>query len=334
VARTVRGIEHLVAAEVAAIGRVERIRHREVWFTAPPTPAVLDLRTADDVFLIGEVCQGVGHTRADLARVAQAAGRLPVDQLLALRARCGGPVPGPAAEVVASFVGRRNFNRHDLEDAAGSALPGYVSRRHRVPPAGALSWRLSVVGEEAVLALRIAGRPLHRRQQRAESVAGSLHPPLAAALVRLAGVTDGMTVLDPCCGAGTLLLESPGRRLGVDVSPAALACARSNGLRALARADAGRLPVASGSVDRVLVNPPWGRQVSAHGCLAAEPNRLWRSVRRVLRSDGLVAAIVASVDLPGLHVRTALPVRIAGQPAHLVLASGQSTVDERQLAAR
>ena len=65
-ARTVRGLEHVVAAEVAAIGRVERIRHREVWFTAPPTPAVLDLRTADDVFLIGAVVDGVGHTRADL----------------------------------------------------------------------------------------------------------------------------------------------------------------------------------------------------------------------------------------------------------------------------
>jgi tRNA (guanine6-N2)-methyltransferase len=321
VARTVRGIEHLVAAEVAAIGQVERIRHREVWFTAPPTPAVLDLRTADDVFLLGEVCAGVGHTRADLARVAEAAERLPVERLLALRARCGGPPPEqPATEVVASFVGRRNFNRHDLEDAAGSALPGYVSRRQRVPPAGALSWRLSVVGEEAVLGLRVADRPLHRRPHRAESVAGSVHPPLAAALVRLAGVRDGMTVLDPCCGAGTLLLESPGHRLGVDMSPAALACARSNGLRALTRADAGRLPVAAGSVDRVLVNPPWGRQASPRGRLAAEPERLWRSVRRVLRPNGLVAAVVDSVGLPGFHVRTELPVRIAGRPARLVLA--------------
>ena len=324
-ARTVRGIEHVVAAEVAAIGRVERIRHREVWFTAPPTPAVLDIRTADDVFLVGEVCTGIGHTRADLDRVSRAAARLPVDRLLALRTRCGGPAAGPGAEVVASFVGRRNFSRYDLEDAAGAALPGYVSRRRRVPPAGApvgmSSWRLTVVGDEAVLALRVAGRPLHRRPYRSRPVAGSLHPPLAAALVRLAGVTAGMTVLDPCCGAGTLLLESPGRRLGLDASPAALACARSNGLRAAVLADAGRLPVAAASVDRVLVNPPWDRQARAHGRLATDPARLWRSVRRVLRPDGLVAAILPAPELPGLRVRTVLPVRVAGRPAHLVTAT-------------
>lgn len=349
VARTVRGIEELVAAEVAAIGRVERIRHREVWFTAQPGPAVLSLRTADDVFLVGRVFGGVGHTRADLSRVTRAVRGLPVDRLLALRAACGGPPLGPGAEVVASFVGRRNFNRFDLEDAVGRALPGYVSRRGGVPPPSVRSWRLTVVGDEAVLALRVAGRPLHRRPYRTRSVPGSLHPPLAASLVRLADVSPGMTVLDPCCGAGTLLLESAARRgaallesarrcaalletgrhrgagrdacLGMDASPAAVACARANGVPALCVADAGRLPVASGSVDRVLVNPPWGQQVAACGSLSGSPERLWRSIRRVLRPDGLVAAVVPSVALPGFRVRTSLEVRVSGRPAWLVLAS-------------
>lgn len=472
VARTVRGIEQLVAAEVATIGRVERIRHREVWFTAPLTPAVLSLRTADDVFLVGRVFRGVGHTRADLSRVARAAGRLPVECLLAQRTACGVPPPAPGAEVVASFVGRRNFSRYDLEDAVGAALPGYVSRRRRVPDPGVQSWRLTVVGDEAVLALRVAGRPLHRRPYRTRTVPGSLHPPLAAALVRLAGVAPGMTVLNPCCGAGTLLIESvdassaadsaghrlgidatpapdttgdrvgadtclagrhPGvdaapaadsgchrfgidapsatgcanrrldvaatppqdttdhrhgadappttgsannrldvaatpapdsagdrvgastylagrhrsvdaapaadserhrfgsdapsarnstsRHLGVDVSPAAVACARENGVRALCVADAGQLPIATGSVDRVLVNPPWEHQVASLGLLADAPARLWESIRRVLRPDGLVAAVVPSVALPGFRVRTSLEVRIAGRSAWLVLAS-------------
>ncbi len=298
---------------------MERIRHREVWFTAPPTPAVLDLRTADDVFLVGAGFSGVGHTRADLSRVSRAAARLPVDHLLALRERYGGPSVGPGVEVVASFVGRRNYSRYDLEDAAGAALPGYVSRRHGPPPPGGSSWRLCVVGDAAVLALRVAGRPLHRRPYRERSVPGSLHPPLAAALVRLAGVTPGMSVVDPCCGAGTLLLESPGRRLGVDACPVALGSARANGVPAVTLADAGRLPVASGSVDRVLVNPPWDRQACSRASLATDPARLWRSVRRVLRPDGAVAAVIPEPDLPGLRVTTTLPIRIAGRPAHLVL---------------
>jgi hypothetical protein len=281
---------------------------------------VLDVRTADDVFLVGAVFDGVGHTRADLSRVTRAAARLPAAHLAALRSRCGGPPSGPATEVVASFVGRRNYNRHDLEDAAGAALPGYVSRRTSRGVPDALSWRLTVAGDEAVLALRIAGRPLHRRAYRTRTVPGSVHPPVAAALVRLAGVEPGMTVLDPCCGAGTLLLESPGRRLGFDVSRVALGHARANGLADVGVADAGRLPVADGSVDRVLVNPPWDRQ--AHPCagLAVAPDRLWHSIRRILRPDGAVAALLPGPHLPRcLRVTTVLPVRIAGRPAHLVL---------------
>ena len=104
-------------------------------------------------------------------------------------------------------------------------------------------------------------------------------------------------------------------------SPAAVACARANGVWALCVADAGRLPVASGSVDRVLVNPPWEQQVASLGVLAGAPARLWESIRRVLRPDGLVAAIVPSVALPGFRVQTSLEVRIAGRPALLVLAS-------------
>ncbi|WP_291415535.1 hypothetical protein [Actinophytocola sp.] len=114
-----------MTAGVAWLCRVERIRHREVWFTAP---AVLDLRTPDDVFLVGSVFP-VGRTRADLALVSAAARFSSSPPLLALRSRCGGPVAGPAVEVVASFVGRRTYSRYDLEDAAGTAFPGYVSRR-------------------------------------------------------------------------------------------------------------------------------------------------------------------------------------------------------------
>jgi 16S rRNA G1207 methylase RsmC len=39
-------------------------------------------------------------------------------------------------------------------------------------------------------------------------------------------------------------------------------------------------------VDRIVVNPPWGRQVPARGALAAEPSRLWAEARRVLRPGG------------------------------------------------
>ncbi|MET7467076.1 hypothetical protein ABZS51_42540, partial [Nonomuraea sp. NPDC005501] len=72
VARAVRGIEPLVAAEIMELGVVRRLRHREVWFeVAEPGPGpggLLGLRTADDVLLAAAVVDGVGPGRAALAR--------------------------------------------------------------------------------------------------------------------------------------------------------------------------------------------------------------------------------------------------------------------------
>jgi hypothetical protein len=62
------------------------------------------------------------------------------------------------------------------------------------------------------------------------------------------------------------------------------------------------------------------RQVPPCAGLAATPDRLWWSVRRVPAPGGVVAAVLPEPTLPrGLRVTAALPVRIAGRPAQLVL---------------
>jgi tRNA (guanine6-N2)-methyltransferase len=57
-------------------------------------------------------------------------------------------------------------------------------------------------------------------------VPGTLHLPVAAAMVRLAGVRPGDAVVDPCRGAGTVLVESPVPGVGSDL--AGVAAARVN----------------------------------------------------------------------------------------------------------
>jgi tRNA (guanine6-N2)-methyltransferase len=233
--------------------------------------------------------------------------------------------------VSASALGRRAFNRYDLEDAAGAVLARrlglpYRSRRGGArPPDGGLSWRVTVVDDRATVALRIPARPLHRRSYKLASVPGTLHPPLAAAMLRLAG--SGEVLLDPCCGAGTIAIEAAragttARVLGSDADPAALAASVGNGRGSgvtWALADAGALPVADGAVDRVVVNPPWARQVRPRGRLAAGPEQLWREVRRVLAPAGRVVALLPEPVVPtGLVVERLLPVSLFG--AHPVVA--------------
>jgi 23S rRNA G2445 N2-methylase RlmL len=336
VARCVRGIEDVLAGEVRELGTVRAVGHREVRFTARAGPGVLDLATADDVFVIAAEAGGIGRVRAGLDRLRHALAAADLERVLRMRQRCGGPRGAPTVDVSASVLGRRAFNRYDLEDAAGAVLARrlglpYRSRRGGArPPEGGLSWRVTVVDDRVTVALRIPARPLHRRSYKVASVPGTLHPPLAAAMLRLAGAGD--VLLDPCCGAGTIAIEgaraaAAARVLGADADPVALAAAVANGCGApvaWALADAGALPVADGAVDRVVVNPPWARQVGPRGRLVAGPDRLWREVRRVLAPAGRVVALLPEPDVPaGLMVERLLPVSLFGaRPVVAVLAAG------------
>ncbi|GIG89489.1 methyltransferase domain-containing protein [Plantactinospora endophytica] len=341
-ARTVRGIEPVVADEIATLGlgRIGGVGHREVWFDADdPGPEILELRCADDVFLVGTVVYGIGRGRADLRMLGKAATALPLSELLAGWRRCGGDRPISGVDVSASFLGRRNYTRYDLEDVVGEPLAAalglpYHSRRDGVaPPPGGLSWRVTVVDDRALVALRIADRPLHRRAYRRMSRPGSLHPPVAAALVRLAGPRDRDLLLDPCCGAGTIPMEAASGRtlsiVGSDIDRRVVAIAADNGgdtpIDWLV-ADAGRIPLPDGMVDLVVTNPPWNRQVPFAGILRQRRYRFWVELRRVLRPGGRAVLLVSDVDgqvpdaaAAGLTVRGRHPISLSGSHPEIVV---------------
>lgn len=311
VARCLRGLEAVVAAEVLGSGlAVTELRHREVHFrTSRSVPA---LRTADDVFLLAARRPDIGSTRQALRELTELADPTGIDDLLSLRRRSATTTAPDITgiDVSASFLGRRNFTRYDAEDVVGQALarhlrvPYHSRRAGTAPPAGCWSWRLTLDGTRAMLMLRLDDRPLHRRAYKQRTIPGTLHPPLAAAMARLADIRPGHVVIDPCCGAGTLLIEAalaqPAARFhGFDLSVDAVDAARANAgeLRVTIRCcDAGGLPLADDSVDRVLCNPPWGTQVQARGLLADAPSRWWTELRRVLAPDGTAVLLLPDAD--------------------------------------
>ncbi|PZG17038.1 RNA methyltransferase, partial [Spongiactinospora gelatinilytica] len=323
VARCVSGLETAVAREVLGerLGTVTWIGHREVRFIGSAAGST-GLRTADDAFLLAATMPDIGRGREALGALARLA-----DQVAGIDAAGHAGV-----EVSASFLGRRNFSRYDVEDAAGTALAvrlgvPYHSRRDGTPPPpGYGAWRLTLDGTDATLMLRVAPRPLHRRAYKRHTVPGTLHPPVAAAMARLADIRPGDVVADPCCGAGTLLIEAA--RLqpdavprGYDLDPTALRAARANASAAgldgptlkpapdptaphpgnpatrltgpiFESADAAALPLPDGGVDRLLANPPWGGQVAPRGRLARTPSALWPEIRRLLRPDGRAVVLI------------------------------------------
>lgn len=151
-------------------------------------------------------------------------------------------------------------------------------------------------GWEALISL--SPRPLSSRPWRVCNLPGAMNAVLAYAMARhtiaaLPGA-DG-TVLNLCCGSGTLLIEraalGPATALiGCDISPTALECARVNVEAAgfgeqtiLHPWNAAQLPLPDQSVDVVLSDLPFGQRVGSHRenellypCLITEATRVAR----------------------------------------------------------
>ncbi|GAB3951220.1 hypothetical protein GCM10029976_087250 [Kribbella albertanoniae] len=314
--RTVTGLEGLAAEEVAAAGhRVVGVSKRQLVVDA--TAELIDTppRLADDLFVVRAAVSDPGHLKSGLVSAGDALRRV-----LSVARQ-------DSYAVTASFDGSRNFNRYDVEDLIGTVLGGpYHSRRDgSTPPADRSEWRVVLDGKTMWVAVRPYDVPLHRRAWRQRTVVGSLHPPVAAAMARLAGLAAGQRVLDPFCGAGTVLLEAravqPGATyLGSDLSSAAIAAARANS--AAVRWQVGDAARLTGSVDRILTNPPWGVRIGIDDLTPYQ--RQWR---RVLQPDGLVVAILNHEQAaqlaadPGWRVRGVYDVAVAGRHPRIVVAT-------------
>jgi tRNA (guanine10-N2)-dimethyltransferase len=129
----------------------------------------------------------------------------------------------------------------------------------------------------------------------------ALQPKLAGCMVNLTRVSPGETLLDPFCGAGSILIEAGllgCRAVGIDIDPRMVKGSRMNLLHygvgaSLLQADARGLPLSR--VDAVATDPPYGRSATTKG-LAPRillEEFLW-SVIEILRLGGYLCAAASS----------------------------------------
>lgn len=310
-ALTTCGLEAISAREIACVPGVtvtETGYRRVAGVCVGPLNPLLALRTVDDVFLHLATWAEIGRPRGELERLRTLSAQL--DLMPALR-RCAAvrPIPcSPAFSLSVSFVGKRNYTTAEIK----AILAERVSSRHgwTYQPddrAADIHLRLFIEHEQAYLGMRLAQQPLHERLYRQAQRVGALKPSVAAALVMAAGVRTGMRVLDPCCGSGTLLIEAALQSTGAlvcggDSDPAAVQAAQVNcqaaGVSAtIQRWQAQALPLASASIDRVICNLPWGRQVQVDGSLTALYRAIFAEMRRVLAPAGRIALLTTLPEL-------------------------------------
>lgn len=310
-ARTIRGIESIAAGEIEQRcgASITDIRHREIRFHLDALkPGLLDLGSVDDVFLTCGIVNDVDHTRAALATLAKRSKHINFAETIAPLRHLRKIPRKPNFDVVASFLGRRNYNRFEIEDTVAEVIQhqtrwSYTPQREHKSDRLDLSFRIHLSDQEAIIGARLTSAPLHRRTYKIESRTGTLHPPLAFAMAMLSNPAANQKILDPFCGVGTILVEALRleprlRASGVDIDSESIQKAISIAETAnkdiqFIVGDAGQLPFAAGEVDRIISNPPWGRVVGVRG---SAKHSFFEELKRVSAAGGRLVLLMDAAD--------------------------------------
>lgn len=303
-ALTTCGLETVSAQEIAALPQIsiDTISYRRISGTCSGSlNALCSLRTVDDVFLQIATWNDIGRPRSSLEKLRDLGNKLDLRAVALCCARLRPLRTPPVFSLTVSFVGKRNYTGEEMKAVLAQA----ITEKHRgwiYQPddrLADLNIRVFLEHDVATIGVRVGKTALHERSYQRVHLPGALKPSVAAALVLLARATPATMMLDPCCGSGTILIEAAlqGAHVhGGDYNPHAITAARTNiaaaGINAcIQQWDAQALPLADDSMDCIITNLPWGRQVPVCENLPTLYRRIFRQMRRVLAPGGRLVVL-------------------------------------------
>jgi 23S rRNA G2445 N2-methylase RlmL len=338
------GLEEVASEEVATVlsGEVKRSAPGLMVFRVPQLDSsVLQLRTVEDVFVLAWGTDKLSYRASDLKRIrAWTAHEVDWNQLLRIHHTIRPKPKGkPTYRLVTQMTGQHGYRRTDARKALAEGLTDKLpaSWRPAEEDADVEVW-LTIHGATAVCGVRLSDRTMRHRAYKIEHLPASLRPTVAAAMARLADIKPRQVVLDPMCGAGTILAEvlelaraEEIRLAGVwggDLDANALRAAGPNlrrlGHVLLACWDARYLPLPDHSVDRIVCNPPFGKQLGHPEDIRPLYRRFLNACDRVLHRRGRAVVLVSdqaalkdAAAAVGWSRLRQTRVRILGQPAFL-----------------
>jgi 23S rRNA G2445 N2-methylase RlmL len=237
----------------------------------------------------------------------------------------------PTFSITANFVGRRNYNADEIKLAIAKSVEKITGWHYDADDRQSeINLRVFIEHESAVVGMRLANTPLYKRNYKQEHLPGSLKPSVAAALLFLAKCTPKQTLLDPCCGAGTILIEAASMGLhviGGDQDAVAIAAAQSNAQAAgvqigVRKWDARSLPLNDAYVERIVTNLPWGRQVSVGSAIEEFYQSACAEMERILVANGrlvLLTNVPHFVAFERLSLTQQLEISLFGQQPKILV---------------
>jgi 23S rRNA G2445 N2-methylase RlmL len=306
-------------------------------FHAPHVEPLPTLRASEDVFAVVGYATGLAGDRRSLERLRVLARETPqVEAAIAARVKM---LPGARAgrrlkfRVIARMVGVQEFRRAEFKRAIERGIGERGDHAWRlVEDDSDIEFWATLLDDELILALRLTDESMRQRDYKVAHIPGSLRPAVAAALGLLSRPSPSDIVLDPFCGAGTVLIERAHLAryqclIGGDFDDEALTAARLNiGPRykpiELHAWDAVAIPLGDHSVNRIITNLPWGLQHGSHADNRRLYPRLFNEFARLIQPNGMIVILTGETRLMGdllhkgpLRADKIVRVSILGTPA-------------------
>jgi 23S rRNA G2445 N2-methylase RlmL len=318
--RQLDAIDGVVPTGTGSDGRTDL-----VFFEADPAgrTAALRSRLAEDVFAeVSRSSRAGGRGAAAVAGIAWQPDA--VQRALSVWAQEVRPLAGSMTfRVIARVRGEARFRRTDLRQALASVIGRDKPRWTTADAAQVEVWITEFHDGQYVTGLRLTGANPRRDADGDTERRDALRPTVAAAMVDLAG-PPGVAgrpaglLLDPCCGAGTILaaaLAAGWSADGTDVDDTALeAAARYAPGARVQLGDARDLLLPDESVAACVSNLPFGRQSRQPGDWEAWASRALAEMSRVTRSGGAVVVLAPELPRPAmpmtLRLRRQVPLRL------------------------
>ncbi len=317
-----------------------------------PLADLLALRTVEDVFVqalhVPKLARGrrVLQDLADDVAKGEALGR-GVNELMRFL-KLSKP---PTYRVIARLYGKHPYRRDELANTVAGGLLKRYPRWTPVPDGGQVEVWGNVLGSQLLVGLRLSDRSMRHRYKKRVELPASLRPSVAAAMVYLTQPEADDLFVDPMAGSGTILLErrafGPVKQLlGGDVDAGRAEAAYLNllgrsrkprrgqqpTLPALAQWDAAQMPLGSGTVDKLVTNLPFGRQLGSAAMLRRLYPRFFAELARVLAENGRAVVLSSEFDLikesvrqqPTLHIVTGYSIAILGKWGRIYIIAKQT----------
>lgn len=347
-AQTMPGIEDIAWLEIKQrLPRakfVDKLFAKEqnglVLFTYDGAPEdVLSLRTAEDVFIVAHDEPALSKGWNDLYELTKRIARSrpfteAVDALMAFH-RSQPQGTETTYRVISRLHGRFEYRRKDVARSVEKGIKAKYPHWKLVPDNARIEVWTNALGSRLIIGLRLSDRTMRHRFKREKEEHASLRPSVAAAMVHLSDPQPDDVFLDPLCGSGTILMERRltndfAQLLGGDIDRGRAGTAYVNLRRQrretrdeirIVQLDARRLPFASATINKVVSNLPFGKQIGSKSGIQRLYPAIFSEFERALAPEGRAIVLSSEYDLvktavrttPALNILTGYSIAVLGQ---------------------